>query len=95
MENFYLQPEGPGSHIRDRLDHPVVHISHEDAVAFCRHHGKVLPSEVQWEAAARGSLSSKFIGNSRASSKSASHSLGSNYTAEEVSMRKFVFFAWI
>jgi formylglycine-generating enzyme len=63
----WRHPQGPGSSIDTRADHPVVHVAHEDALAYAKWAGRELPTEDQFEFAAQGSVrrdaSGRFASN--------------------------------
>lgn len=76
----WKHPQGPGSGIEDRLDHPVVQVAWEDAVSYAKWAGKRLPSESEWEFAARAGKVQKYIWGDNEPSGQANIGVGDKFT---------------
>ncbi|KAL4226820.1 Formylglycine-proteinrating enzyme [Mactra antiquata] len=69
----WRHPEGPGSDIKNRMNHPVLHVSWNDAVQFCKWAGKRLPTEAEWEYACKGGLEGRLFAWGNAETPKSQH----------------------
>lgn len=75
----WRHPYGPDSNIEGKENHPVVHIAYQDALAYAKWAGKQLPTEAQWEYAARGGL------------KDSTYTWGQEYSAKKANTWQGIF----